>query len=284
MRSRVTVGEVPRISPDGKRVAVQRFDPKEQNQDLWIGDLARGSFDRFTTNPAQEQMPLWTPDGRTLLTTTWRNANVGGIYALPIAGGEDRLLVKGTVFPSDVSPDGKWLVFLQRGDATRTDIAVLPLSGGRAAGEPHAIVNSAANEQDATLSPDGKWLAYESDLTGEYEIYVRSFAANGTVGDAVRVTTGGANQPAWSRDGRELYYIDSSAGNASARMMAVPVTAAAGALKFGAPVLRFKASMLPTRTFVVRDYDVGPDGRFVVGTATVDSRVVPAHVVLNWKP
>jgi Tol biopolymer transport system component len=282
MRTRVAVGQYPRISPDGKRVAVQQFDPKEQNQDLWIGDLASGSFDRFTTNPAQEQMPVWTPDGRSLITATSRGANVNGAWALTIAGGEEQLLLKGTIFPSDVSPDGKWLVFLQRGEATRSDIGILPLSGGRAAGEPRAIVNSAANEVDATLSPDGKWLAYESDLRGEDEVYVRSFAPDGTVSEATLVTNTGGEQPAWSRDGRELYYIDSSAGYASARIMAVPVTTTGGAFRFGAAMLRLRASVFPIRTNVIRDYDVGPDGRFVIGTATVDSRVVPANIVINW--
>jgi len=80
-----------------------------------------------------------------------------------------------------------------------------------------------------------------------------------------------------------LYYIDVSPSYSGARIMAMPMTMADGAPKFGAPELRFKASIFPTRTGVVRDYDVAPDGRFVIGTATVDSRVPPANVVLNWR-
>jgi hypothetical protein len=114
------------------------------------------------------------------------------------------------------------------------------------------------------------------------KIYVRSFATDGRAGEATRVTNGGAGEPACSRDGRELYYIDSSAGSANARIMAIPVTTAPARWSSARSGFGSRPPFT-TRTFVVRDYDVGLDGRFVIGTAIADSRVPPANVVLNGK-
>jgi Tol biopolymer transport system component len=158
---------------------------------------------------------------------------------------------------------------------------VQPLSGGLPSGDPKVVANSEANEVDAQLSPDGKWLTYMSDITGTNEVYVRAFLSDGTVGEARSATSGGGEQPAWSRDGRELYYIDPSSGYGAARFMAMSVTSG-GTLTFGAPALRFTAPILPTISHVVREYDVAPDGRFIVGAATVDAREPPAMVVVNW--
>ena len=134
-RHQVTVSESPRVSPDGRHAAVQRAEAKNivSGRDLWIGDLARGgTFDRLTTNENFQQLPVWSYDSREIICSTNRQGGVGGIYSVLINGGEKTLLIAGTLFPSDVTPDGKWLIYSQRGETTRNDIWMLPLADGRA--------------------------------------------------------------------------------------------------------------------------------------------------------
>ena len=175
--------EVPRISPDGRHVVVQRLDLQTRNQDLWIGDVTRGTFDRFTTDPAQEQLPVWSADGQSVICSTARNGG-GGIFQFPVTGGDGQLMLKGTVFPSDVSPDGKWLFYGQRGETTRSDIWALPLSSAQptsTGGAPHVVVQSEFDDAQAQISPNGQWLAYVSDVSAVAEVYVRRLTAEGTV-------------------------------------------------------------------------------------------------------
>ena len=239
---------------------MQRFDPETQNQDLWIGDLARETFDRFTTNPAQEQLAFWANDGRSLFATTWRNGR-NGIFRLPIDGGPEALLVNGTVFPGDLSPDGKTFYYFLRGATSRSDVWALPYvetglaPGARPAGA-RAIINAEAEESAADISPDGRWVVYASDLSGKPEIYVRRLNADGLgAGQATRVTTGGGTQPRWSRNGRELYYVNVTKGYRDAEMMAVPVTLSGATFQYSPAKALFKAAMLPLPS-VIRDYDI----------------------------
>ena len=278
----VTTPQFPRISPDGKRVLVQRFDPQSQNQDLWTGDLARGTFDRLTTNPALEQLAFWAPDGRSVICTTSRNG-IGGIYRITASGGAEHLLIKGTNFPSDMTPDGARLLYLHRGVNTRSDIWTVALSGsGLPAGEPKTLFTSENDEQHPHVSPDGRWVTYMSDVTGVVEVYVRRLRADGTVGDGTRVSSGGGTQPRWSADGRELFYLRAPHGPFRAEMMAVSVRTAGETFEFDAAVSLFKVQMLPNQS-VARDYDVSRDGqRFLVGTATHDPAKASVTILLNW--
>jgi Tol biopolymer transport system component len=276
------VAEFPRLSPDGRRVVVQRAGPASQNLDLWIGDLARGTFDRLTTSPALDQLGLWSRDGASVLWSTTRNGR-NGIHQVSIRGGDEQPIVRGTVFPVDVSPDGRWLFYVQRAETTRGDIWVHSMAAG--ASPPAAdrvIVNSDADELCAQVSPDGQWLAYSSDVTGNAEVYVRRLGADATVGEATRVSTGGGAQPRWSPDGRELFYVNAAQGYLSAMLMAVPVRRGGASLEYGEATPLFKVRMFPLPT-VTRDYDVSPDGQhFLVGTAVGDVRPAPATIVLNW--
>ena len=282
---KTTVGQYPRISPDGSRVVVQLLDPATQNQDLWVGNVARETFDRLTTNPAQEQLAFWARDGGAVFASTSRGG-VSGIFRIPVGGGADTLIAKGTVFPGDISPDGKMFYFFQRGIATRSDIWVQPYSGASAepsTAPPRAVVHSESDEVHAQVSPNGQWLAYMSDITGVNEVYVRRLMTDGSVGaEAIRVSTGGGVQPLWSRDGREIFFVNASQGYLSAQLMAVPITKATTAFEFGAAKMLFKMRMLPAQS-VIRDYDISPDGQqFIIGTAMGDARSTPATIILNW--
>ena len=162
--------QMPRISPDGSHVVVQINDTKTLNQDLWLGDVASGSFERLTTAPELEQLPVWAADGTSVFASTSRNG-VGGIYRFPIGGGQVDQVSTGTNFPMDVSRDG-WLCFTHRGESTRIDIWALPLNNGQPAKAATAreIVNSEFDDNAPQISPDGRWLAYQSDVTGTYKV------------------------------------------------------------------------------------------------------------------
>jgi serine/threonine protein kinase/Tol biopolymer transport system component len=276
---RVAAPQLPRLSPDGRRVVVQRFD---RRQELWIGDVTRSTFDRFTT--VFSQLAFWSPDGRSVVYNATRDA-VQGIYQLPLAGGGERLLLQGTVFPSSETVDGKWLFFAQTGERTRMDIWALPLSSVAPQGgipQPRPVVNSEFDEQQPQVSPDGRWLAYMSDVTGRFEIYVRPLTADATAGEATRVSISGGIQPSWGRNGRELFYVDTTRGTSAADMMTVPVRAGGPTFESGAAVSLFKVPMAPTQ-LIGRDYDVTPDGqRFLVGTRIDGAPATPVTIVLNW--
>jgi Tol biopolymer transport system component len=280
-RREVTFGETPRISPDSRRVVVQRLEAKDQLRSLWIGDLARGTFDRLTSGSVFHQAPIWTGDGRSIIASTARDSGPG-IYLMPLDGGDDRRLIEGTVFSQDASLDGKWLVYTHRGETTRVDLWVLPLADGRAGGEPHPIVQSPFDDLHPKMSPDGRWIAYTSDATGANEVYVRAVTAAGKAGDAMRVSTSGGEQPVWARDGRELYFVNASRGAALAQIMTVPVRAAGTRFEAGAASPLFMVSMIPGANRQ-REYDVTRDGRFLVAVATQDTRTPAATIVLNWQ-
>ena len=164
--TRSAVPSRPWISPDGTRVVMQRRDPRTPAQKIWVSDLARGTLDRMTTGPPNSQSPAWSFDGRAVYFSTVRDGGQStrmDVWALPITS------------------------------ATST-----PATGGR---DPFPVLDSQFDESAATLSPDGRWLAYVSDLTGTEEVYVRRFNADGRVGEPVRVSTGSGTRPRWRRDG-----------------------------------------------------------------------------------
>ena len=189
--------QLPSISPDGRKIVIQRADLATRNQDIWLIDRARSSLDRLTTNANFDQTPVWSADGQRVFFMTRREA-VPGIYEIPAAGGAERLLLQGIAFPIAASPDGRFLLYTRRGEKTRLDIWALPLFGDR---QPHPVLDSEFEEEGAQISPDGRWLAYCSDVTGRAEVYVRPFTAEGKVGAATRVSMGGGRQPRWRRDG-----------------------------------------------------------------------------------
>jgi len=271
-----TVIEVPRISPDGSRVVVQINDVKTRNQDLWLGDVSRGTFERFTTVPQMEQLPVWSGDGTSVFANASR-PGMQGIYRFPIGGGPEELVAPGTLFPANASQDGRWLYFTSRGETTRLDIWAMPLTKDA---KPQPVVNSEFDDTSPNVSRDGQWLAYQSDITGIYEIYVRRLT-DGRAGPATTVSNGHGLTPRWSRDGRTLFFVSAPQGFLSARMMSVSMTPAGDQLQFGAPATLFNARMMPVNS-LTRDYDIAPDGRFLVGTVVGERSRTAAMVVLNW--
>jgi serine/threonine protein kinase len=191
------------ISPDGKRAVVSIYAAETRRPDLWIYDLARGIRDRFTSDPGAESSPFWSPDGQSIV---YSSAQEGlpllarrGISA-PVA--QYLWPQGGYQFGGSFSPDGANVYYSQRDPRRRMHAYRLPLA---ARAEPQPIVGTDSNEQDPRASPDGKWLAFQSDLTGDDEIYILDLAS----GERIRVTKDGGVMPRWRGDARELFCISS---------------------------------------------------------------------------
>jgi serine/threonine protein kinase/Tol biopolymer transport system component len=272
----------PRISPDGARVAIQRRGASDDQHGLWVIDLLHGLPTRVSS--ALGQYPLWSPDGRQLV---WlQNVNgAAGLYRVAANGlGSAELLLKigseagGTTFPNDWSTDGRFILYHTRGVKTRIDLWALPLFGDR---KPYPVLNTEFDEGPGVLSPDGRWLAYRSDVSGTYEIYVQSFTADGHAGsERVRISTNGGSQPRFRPDGRELFYLADDG-----RLMAVPITAQGATFEHGEPKALFKTRTFPPIVEVRYEYDVTRDGqRFLMGTILDGPRATPPAptILINW--
>jgi len=270
--TKATNGQSPQLSPDGKRVVIQRADLETRNQDIWVIHLARETFNRLTTDPAFDQLPVWSPDGNSVIVSR------RGMYRVAASGGGEQLLLQGTVFPKDLSPDGRLLFYVQRGEKTRADLWALPLFGER---PPYPLLQSEFDENQPQVSPDGRWLAYNSDVTGRQEIHVRPMTAEGKLGEATHISTGGGLHPRWRPDGRELFYIAAPLSTSDGQMMAVAVKTSGPTFDFGAATALFKTHMLPNvPTF---EYDVTSDGQlFLVGTVVGKANATAVSIVLNW--
>ena len=196
----------PRLSPDGMRVAL---DIREPGEDVWIWDLRRQTMTRMTFEPALDGLPVWTPDGRRLIWGSQRGGTTINLYwqAADGTGTVERLTESpGSHRPSSVTPDGTRLIFsaiAQQGEVGgRADLAMLSLQDDRSVTQ---LVQTMFTERNGEISPDGRWLAYESDESGQFEVYARPFP--GVDGGRWQVSTDGGRQPVWTRSGRELVYV-----------------------------------------------------------------------------
>ena len=198
------------LSPDGTRLAVAVDDP--DNRDLWIYDLTRGTSTRLTFDPSPDGDPIWTPDGRRVAFRSGRDG--GGLFWKAADGtGEVEVLGKSPYpyrqFPQAFSPDGTALVFRSNQETSRVigmvprqDLGMLSLEGARTS---TLLLHDEFNERNAALSPDGRWMAYQSDESGQWEVYVRPFPDVDT--GRWQVSNDGGTWPIWHPEGRELFYV-----------------------------------------------------------------------------
>jgi Tol biopolymer transport system component len=256
------------LSPDGKRLAVSIVDEASRSRDIWTFDLTRGVRTRFTSNPADERAPLWSPDGSHI------TFNIGHTPSFDLfqkaangAGSVEPLLQDGlSKDPNSWSPDGRFLVYRVTGPSATNDLWVLPTFGDR---KPYPLVVTPFNENDASFSPNGRWVAYDSDESGRPEVYVTAFSGGGKW----EVSTSGGGLPRWRGDGAELYYITPDGA-----VMAVPVKGDTTSLEIGTAERLFQAHppMQPGRFYVVT-----ADGqRFLF--ITNPAAPPPLTVVVNW--
>src|SRR5690606_17139368 len=266
----------PRLSPDGTRVALDVPDPSGRN--VWIWDLERKTFERFTRDPAGQELVAWSPDGRRLIFGSNR-FGVSNLFeqAADGSGEPQRLLESDQLHqPMSFAPDGR-LIFSAYVPERGRDVHALSLDGS---GRVEPILHGSANDLWAEVSPDGRWIAYDSDESGQMEVYVRPYpGAYG--GGRWQISSGGGRQPLWSRDGRELFYRDYAGAMMAAVVTlspefsprpAVELCAAPGHLGSGAQGGG-------------RAYDLSLDGtRFLMikQSSPDDGAAQPLVVVFNW--
>ncbi|MEO7648186.1 MAG: hypothetical protein ABIV11_08135, partial [Gemmatimonadaceae bacterium] len=257
----------PRFSPEGGRVAITVFGANAT--DIWVYDIARNTFTRLTTEGLNLR-PEWSPDGRDLIFISTRGGKTG-IWRQPADGsGPPSLLYQPEIEPFEamLSPDTKWLLIRTSPGATYSrDILAVPLTGER---KVVPIVSGPYSETMPRFSPDGKWLAYQSNETGRFEIYVRPFPESGA---RVQVSDNGGAEPLWGRSGRSLYFR-----GPTGEVMHVGVTTGAE-FSIGARSVALTGDYLTDASHA--SYDIAPDGRFLMlKRAGAESQTVIVH---NWR-
>jgi Tol biopolymer transport system component len=238
-----------------------------RGQDLWVIDVSRGVASRVTNDPRGESDAVWSPDNQELLYALhadggphlFRTGLRGGASATPV------LETPGEKWPEDWSPHGDTVFYYSRGA-----FWALSLAGD---GPPERVVTTGANQDESHLSPDGRWLAYTSDLSGGWETYVEPFRRPG---ERVRVSVDGGGQPRWRADGKELFFV-------SRRNMltAVEVQEGVDGFEVGLPSELFEVPLVLRPQ--VDDYAVSPDGqRFLVKALVEGDPGERIHIVTNW--
>jgi serine/threonine-protein kinase len=274
----------PRLSPDGTRLAVVAAD---QEHDIWVWDFKRGgTLTRLTSNPSRDQHPVWTADGGRVVFGSLRS----GAYNLYAQAADGTGTVERLTdspnrhIPAFVLPNGTGVIGAEI--ATQGDVVWFKPAAGPAAqdGSPspnslraEPLIHTPAIEFAPDVSPNERYIAYQSQESGRAEIYVRPFPR--TEGGWWQVSTNGGSRPRWARDGRELFYLDQAN-----RLTVVPVQTSAGAFTYGTPatVLQTAYSRPVENT---HPYDVSPDGqRFLMikEDAAATSARTGLIVVLNW--
>jgi Tol biopolymer transport system component len=260
-------------------------DANMNRSDVWIWDVARGVRTRFTTDDVDEAGAVWSPDGNSLIFNSRRQDLSFSMVqkASSGVGGAQVILADDTrsSFATSWSRDGRFVLFdsaLGR-TAQRGDLWVLPLDGG---GKPIQLTQTPFNELNARFSPEGHWIAYQSDESGRDEIYAMMFvqsdqAASPAVIKPSRrsvVSNEGGIQPRWRLDGKELFYLSGD------WLMAVPVKGQGSALEFGTAQRLFQIDASSQQG---QGYDVSADGqRFLINKVVVDDRRLTMTVVVNW--
>jgi serine/threonine-protein kinase len=257
----------PRISPDGRRIAL---DIGGLNRDVYIWDIGRRVLERLTTDPAEDAMVRWSPDGSRIAYANSRYGIPNVFWQRADGTGAPERLFESPVLnqPSAFTPDGGLILSeLVPGRGRGLLVATI--------GPPHTRRQLLDNATGGELSPDGRWLAYSSTQSGQFEVYVTSYP---DVRGRWQISAGGGRQPAWSRDGRELFYRDFAGALITVDVKLSP-TFQAGASRrlFSDPAYRGAGSSMSDRT-----YDVSPDGRRFVMIRNVDKPQRSIAVVQNW--
>jgi len=268
------------LSPDGKRVAYTAL--AGANADIWTYDFARQTRIRLSSQPGVDHAPVWAPDGKQIAFRAINPATFGDVYLVDTDGSSapaDLIAEIVEETPSDWSQDGRFILYEKRGEKTSYDLWYLERAAQGEGWERRLFLDTPARERTPRLSPNGRYVAYTSDESGQEEVYVQPFPAGG---DRTAISTEGGTGPLWSRDGRELFYV--APGNT---LVAVEVSTRGEFAVGGSKRLFQHPGMVDTFWY---NYDVSLDGRrfLVAEPVAADGKPLPLtnssiRFVLNWQ-
>jgi Tol biopolymer transport system component len=248
---------------------------------VWSFEAARGVPSRLTFDTSIHQNPVWSPDGQRLAFSSTRNG-FSDLFEKPSngVGDEQPLLVTAeSKAPAAWSPDRKFLLFGRQDPTTGVDLWAVPVEGDRT---PFAVVRTPFEEGAGQFSPDGRFVAYQSNKSGAMEIYVQPFPEGG---GPRQISTAGGGQPRWRRDGQELFYVAPDT-----RLMAVPIALGKDGqtIEPGTPVPLFPTRLASGANILAgalakAQYAVARDGRFLLNAAVDEGATSPITIVLNWE-
>ncbi|MGB2869187.1 MAG: protein kinase [Bacteroidota bacterium] len=262
------------LSPNGRQIASSVFDFKSHNNSIWIFDVARGTKSRFTFTASYNQSPTWSPDGNRIMYSSNQDGTYN-LYQKPTSGGgSEEVLFKSTgdKAPYDVSPDGNYLLYASGTPKTQGDIWILPLNTKGTDGErkPVPFLQTEFNELGAQFSPDGRWVAYSSNESGQHEVYVKPFRGQG---GHWQVSLSGGGFPHWRGDGKEIFYI-----SPDGQMMTAQIVLSAASVDVSNVHTLFDVSLAQAG-----DYDVTADGKLFLLNALMESQnQTPLSLLTNW--
>jgi Tol biopolymer transport system component/tRNA A-37 threonylcarbamoyl transferase component Bud32 len=268
----------PALSPDGRRIAVGRGEAALTGgaEDIWIYEVGRTTWSRFTFDAGDDTAPAWSPDGRSLIFSSSRDDGMS-LYVKEVGGtSPERVLIKSgqPKYAEDWSSDGRQLLYRQQDPKTGWDLWLAPLDDPSKA---RPLVQTPFGEIQGRLSPDGRFFAYASNESGRYQVYVQTVAPPGA---RWQISTSGGYQPRWRSDGRALYFLGL---NRDAVMVPVGVSAN-GAIEAGTPASLFPS--FPSSLASQRNsWDVSRDGqRFLITIpeSAQGGRTPPIGVIVNW--
>jgi Tol biopolymer transport system component len=264
-------------TPNGQQLAVvqQTVSRIESNTDIWLMETARGVPRQFTFHPAFEISPVWSPDGSRVVFSSNRNGAFD-LFEKPVTFARDESVLRATPnnkFAVDWSPDGNTLLFVAEESSTGDDLWTLPIRDPQS---PTPFLVERHAESQGQFSPDGRWVAYRSNESGRWEIYLRPFPGPGS---QQKLSSGGGIQPRWRSDGQELFYV-----GADSRMMAVPIQLPNGGEPpvVGAPKPLFAVRIANAKNQQF-GYVVDPTGqRLLIHVADNSTSTAPMTIVQNW--
>jgi Tol biopolymer transport system component len=263
----------PELSPDDLRVAFDRT--LQGNRDVWLLDLARGGLTRFTSDAGVDGYPIWSPDGSRIVFESTRKGTFD-LWIKPSNAAETEQLLfetPDTDYPLDWSADGRFLLYQRTNLNEAWDLWALPMTGDDRT--PLGIATTPFTERMGQFSPDGRWVAYETDESGRPEIMAQAFPISG---GRAQISIAGGVAPRWSADGHEIYFV-----SPDGKIMAAAIESTATQLRAEPPVELFAARV--TGQPFKHQYDVARDGRLLVRSLPVgEAPAPPITLIVNWRP
>ncbi len=257
-----------RFSPNEKNLAISLLDIKSGNTDIWLYDIERDTWTRFTFGPSSQRWPIWSPDGQSVVYSSFDDSSFNLFIRSADSSTSEEILLENEndLIPRHWSPDGKFIIYEVRNSKRGEDLWILPLTGDA---KPYPFLQTEFDEEDASFSPDGKWVAYKCDESGRDEVYIRPFPGPG---GKWQISTDGGFAPKWRGDGKELYYQN------LAQTMAASIELDVNSIEVGSSKELFTYDYGPGILFA----EANKDGRQFLKIKLSGQSASHLILVINW--